>query len=113
MKEAVFEVNGLVVKGSHEDFYQAWSGISSVVSNGNGDTSKGERVSGLLELRSKRPDDYKSFLQWVVKQNQAGEKNKQVSISMKNDWNVVLAPDRVWGIIDRYGSGYDWDRLDK
>ena len=113
MKEAVFEVNGLVIKGSHEDFYQAWSGKSTdiVVSNGTG-VGK-QKVTGLAELRSKRPNDYKAFLQWVVKKNKEGEKNKELSISMKNEWNVVLPPDRVWGIIDRYGNGYDWNKLDK
>jgi len=73
-KEAVFEVNGLVVKGSHEDFYQVWSGRSSIVSNGNGNGNGAtkQKVIGLLELRAQRPDEHKPFLQWVVEQNKNG-----------------------------------------
>ena len=112
--EHVLEVNGMVCKGSIETLQLILG--SSIVGNGNGNgngDTKGVKVTGLLELRSKRPDDYKSFLQCVVKQNKAGEKNKDVSSSMKDEWNVVLSPDRVWGIIQRYGNGYDWNKLDK
>ena len=40
--------------------------------------------------------------------SEKGVKNAQLSSAAEHEWNVVFPANRFWGLVQRYGDGYEW-----